>query len=103
MFPFLRGGFTLLNIVYLDYTCKIGELSSFGRRDDSSPLATWTGKSATECKSKCLETTDCDAFTYVTKEKKCIAHKKIVSPKKADCCSFWAKTCPGLKGEPSKY
>ena len=93
---------TLKNVVCLDYTCKMGELALFGQRDDSDPLDVWTGKTPDQCKTKCLAMTDCDAFTYVTKDHKCIAHKKIISPKKADSCSYWAKTCPGLQGEGSK-
>ena len=81
----------------------MGELSSFGRRNDYDPLAVWTGRNVDQCKTLCLSRTDCDAFTYVNKENKCIAHKKILSPKKVDCCSYWAKTCPGLQGEGSKY
>ena len=80
------------------------KLTSFGRIDDSDPVVPWLSVSSEYfCKGRCLARTDCDAFTYVTKEKKCIAHKKIVSPKKGDCCTYWAKTCPGQKGEPSKF
>ena len=80
------------------------KLTSFGRIDDDSdsdvqwPLVS----SETVCRDRCLDRTDCDAFTYVTKDKICIAHKKIISPKKSDCCTYWAKTCPGEKGEPGK-
>ena len=80
----------------------MGELSSFGRKDDAHSLAVWTSKSAAQCTTLCLATSDCDAFTYVTKDNKCIAHTKIMSPKKSDCCSYWVKTCPGLKQQGSK-
>ena len=99
----LLGELSLLNVVSLEYQCKMGELSSFGRKDDAHSLAVWTGKSAAQCTTLCLAKSDCDAFTYVTKDNRCIAHKKIMSPKKADCCSYWVKTCPGLQQQGSKY
>ena len=98
----LHCEFTALNIVCSAYTCKMGELPSFGQRDDPSSLATWTGQTAAQCKALCLSRTDCDAFTYVKENNTCIAHRKIVAPKKASCCSYWAKTCPGVQGEGSE-
>ena len=97
------GELSLLNVVCLEYQCKMGELSSFGRKDDAHSLAVWTGKSAAQCTTLCLAKSDCDAFTYVTKDNRCIAHRKIMSPKKSDCCSYWVKTCPGLQQQGSKY
>ncbi|KAK2163425.1 hypothetical protein NP493_1461g00026 [Ridgeia piscesae] len=92
-----KGGFKAT--ITTDYTCKMGELPSFGRRDDPSPLTSWTGQTAAQCKALCLSSTDCDAFTFVNEDNTCIAHRKIVAPKKAICCSYWVKTCPGVQGE----
>ena len=86
----------------LGHKCTMKKLTSFGRIDDSDSDVQWPlVSSETVCRDRCLDRTDCDAFTYVTKEKKCIAHKKIISPKKGDCCTYWAKTCPGEKGTQS--
>ena len=83
------------------------ELPLFGRKDDSRPVThvfnskpSWD---ASACKQLCLKKTDCDAFTYVTKTRKCIAHMKVVSPYPDSTCSYWVKTCPGVQGEGRKY
>ena len=81
----------------------MGDLPNFGRAADPAPLAVWTGKGVRDCKSLCLKSTNCDAFTYLKKERKCVAHRKRIYPKEAEGCSFWSKTCPGLVGEQSKY
>ena len=93
------------NLAFISgHKCTMEELPSFGQQGDSDPLDMWPHVSSEhECKNKCLPKIDCDAFTYVVKDKKCIVHKKIISPKKGDCCTYWAKTCPGKRGEESKY
>ena len=80
----------------------MGDLVNFGR-SDPAPVAEWTKKSERDCKVLCLKRDDCDAFTYLKKERKCTAHLEIVHPNRAPGRSFWAKTCPGVVGEKSEY